>query len=79
MSTEVIRNVWESLRCTWETRGDNILLAYQMRLGLEPPLQSLEENIGSQIRSLPEVGLPAIQKGRLKFQIMHTIEKPSAA
>ena len=73
MITEIISHTWDHIRCTWETKGDNIKLAWEVRSGKVPSLKDLEESVGAQIRSLPDVGLSSLQSGRLKPQIMSAI------
>lgn len=58
MIKEVIGTTWDQIRCTWDTRGGNILLAWQVRRDETLLFDLLVKEIGDdQIRLLPEARL----------------------
>ena len=55
---EALRNFWENVRTTYDTRGDNIRLAWEIKSRRIPSLYVLESTIGKDIASSPKVTLP---------------------
>ena len=67
---ETLRNLWEGIRTTYDTRGDNLRLAYEVRSRRVPPFYVLDQVIGSQIASLPDVKLPEVSSAGIKIQLI---------